>query len=127
MNNPLTSKKFWYAVGTAIVTLLANWLGLPEDQLGYVVFTGLALILGQGFADFGKEGSLQAKAKTGNPLLSRKFWYAVATIAVNLLASTIGIPEDKIMYIVGIGLTLIFGQGIADFGKEAKRAKKSAS
>lgn len=53
------SKKFWYAVVGILTTLFSDKLNLDPAQVEGILLSIGALILGQGFADFGKE-----KAKT---------------------------------------------------------------
>ena len=49
------SKKFWYAVVGILTTIFSEKLGLEPDQVEGIIISIGALILGQGFADFGKE------------------------------------------------------------------------
>jgi hypothetical protein len=51
------SKKFWYAVGTAVAAIVADYVDVsPEVVIGLIV-TGVGLIIGQGWADTGKEAA----------------------------------------------------------------------
>jgi hypothetical protein len=54
------SKKFWYAVVGILTTLFSDKLNLDPAQVEGILLSIGALILGQGFADFGKE---KAKAE----------------------------------------------------------------
>lgn len=49
----LTSKKFWYAIGTAGAGVYCERKGCDKSQL-LVTLTGIGAIIGQGLADFGK-------------------------------------------------------------------------
>lgn len=51
----LKSKKFWYAVVGVVVTFLNDTFGLDPVQTESIIYSIIALILGQGLADFGKE------------------------------------------------------------------------
>ena len=53
------SKKFWAAVGAALVTVLADGIGLTQDQSHMIVNAIMVYILGQGIADNGKEAAKQ--------------------------------------------------------------------
>ena len=48
---------------------------------------------------------------------SKKFWYAVASVAVPAIVSYLGISEDSAREIFYACLTLVIGQGIADIRK----------
>ena len=50
----LKSKKFWYAVAACITTLLSENFGLDAGQTQNILYSVIALILGQGIADLGK-------------------------------------------------------------------------
>jgi hypothetical protein len=49
------SKKFWYAVGSIVIPLIATYLGVSEQVAQEIFYAGMALILGQGIADVGKK------------------------------------------------------------------------
>ena len=51
----LKSKKFWYTVVGIVVTFLHDTFGLDPAQTENIIYSIIALILGQGIADFGKE------------------------------------------------------------------------
>jgi hypothetical protein len=51
----LRSKKFWYAVGSIVIPLIATYLGVSEQVAQEIFYAGMALILGQGIADAGKK------------------------------------------------------------------------
>lgn len=48
------SKKFWIAVGAVAAVALSQFFGIAEDKVNEFVAIVVALILGQGMADFGK-------------------------------------------------------------------------
>ena len=50
----LKSKKFWYAVVAIIVQLLNESFGLDPVQTESILYSIIALILGQGIADIQK-------------------------------------------------------------------------
>lgn len=54
---------------------------------------------------------------------SVKAWAALATAAVNILAPTLGLTLEQTESITQIGLVLIGGIGVADFGKAAQRER----
>jgi hypothetical protein len=49
------SKKFWYAIGSILIPLIATYLGVAEETAQEIFYAGMALILGQGIADIGKK------------------------------------------------------------------------
>ncbi len=49
------SKKFWYAVAGCLTTILSDNLGLDATQTQNILYSIVALILGTGMQDFGKE------------------------------------------------------------------------
>tara|TARA_Y100000814_G_scaffold293633_1_gene276294 strand:+ start:12703 stop:12894 length:192 start_codon:yes stop_codon:yes gene_type:complete len=49
-----TSKKFWYSIAGVAVIILSESMGLDEKASQNIVYTVMALVLGQGVADFGK-------------------------------------------------------------------------
>ena len=49
------SKKFWYAIGSILIPLIATYLGVSEQVAQEIFYAGMALILGQGVADIGKK------------------------------------------------------------------------
>ena len=51
----LSSKKFWYAVGSIVVPLIVTYLGVDEATATNLFYAALALVLGQGIADSGKK------------------------------------------------------------------------
>ena len=51
----LSSKKFWYMVIGMLTTVFSEKLNLNPDEVQNILISIGALILGQGFADFGKE------------------------------------------------------------------------
>ena len=54
INKILKSRKFWYAVIGAVVTLLHDTFGLDPIQTENIIYSIIALILGQGVADAAK-------------------------------------------------------------------------
>ena len=51
----IKSKKFWYAVAGCLTTILSDNLGLDATQTQNILCSIVALILGTGMQDFGKE------------------------------------------------------------------------
>lgn len=51
---------------------------------------------------------------------SKKFWMSIAGVVAVVLSETIGIAENQTMMIAGLIMTYVFGQGLADFGKEGR-------
>ena len=47
----IKSKKFWYAVAGVLVQLLSDTFGLDAVQTQNILYSIVALILGQGIAD----------------------------------------------------------------------------
>lgn len=52
---------------------------------------------------------------------SKKFWMAIAGIVAMIVSHFLGIGEEQVMGILSLIITYILGQGLADFGKEAKK------
>jgi uncharacterized membrane protein len=52
---------------------------------------------------------------------SKKFWMAVVGVVAIVLAKYLPISEDQVLGIAGVIISYIFGQGLADAGKEAKK------
>ncbi len=50
----LKSKKFWYTVVGVVVQLLSDNFGLDAAQTQSILYSVIALILGQGLSDLGK-------------------------------------------------------------------------
>mgnify|MGYP003133506990 CR=1 FL=1 len=50
-----SSKKFWYAVVAVLVQLLQDSFGLDPVQTEAILYSIIALILGQGIADVAKK------------------------------------------------------------------------
>lgn len=55
---------------------------------------------------------------------STKFWTAVSGVVAVVLAQLFGVAEETTMQITGIIMTLLLGQGLADFGKKANTPPK---
>jgi hypothetical protein len=53
------SKKFWYAVVGVLVTFLSDTFNLDPVQLESILYSIIALILGTGMADLGKDAKKQ--------------------------------------------------------------------
>lgn len=49
------SKKFWYAIVAILVQLLSDKFGLDPVQTESILYSIIALILGQGIADVAKK------------------------------------------------------------------------
>ena len=52
---------------------------------------------------------------------SKKFWMAIAGVVAVLMSHFFGVEESKVLEIVALIISFILGQGLADFGKEAKK------
>lgn len=50
----LSSKKAWYAIAALVIPFVAVKMGVDEKTASEMVYAIIALILGQGIADFGK-------------------------------------------------------------------------
>ena len=51
----LKSKKFWYTVIGVVVTFLHETFGLDPVQTEQILYSVMALVLGQGIADISKK------------------------------------------------------------------------
>lgn len=51
----LKSKKVWLGISSIVIPMIANFLGVDEDAVSKMYWSILAMLLGQSFADFGKE------------------------------------------------------------------------
>lgn len=60
------SKKFWYGIAAVIVPTIAIYLGIPEEQAFNMAYAIIALILGQGIADFGKHRKIRTAKRSQN-------------------------------------------------------------
>lgn len=60
-------------------------------------------------------------------LSSKKFWAAVIAAVTAFVASYLGLSEIQVATIVAPISAYILGQGMADAGKEAEKAKASTS
>ena len=49
---------------------------------------------------------------------SKKFWYAVSSVVIPLIVSSLGVDEDTATKLFHALLVLVLGQGIADSGKK---------
>tara|TARA_R100000049_G_C1867623_1_gene28624 strand:+ start:308 stop:499 length:192 start_codon:yes stop_codon:yes gene_type:complete len=56
----------------------------------------------------------------GQMFKSKKFWYAVVGVAVQLLSDNFGLDPTQTQSILYSVIALILGQGISDLGKGAK-------
>ena len=54
INGIIKSKKFWYAMASILVPLASQKLGVDEASAQTIFYSFVALILGQGMADWGK-------------------------------------------------------------------------
>lgn len=52
---------------------------------------------------------------------SKKFWMAVVGVVSVVLSHFAGINEETTTKVAGMFIAYLVGQGMADFGKEAKR------
>lgn len=57
--------------------------------------------------------------------MSSKLWYTVATIIAGLVSKYFGVDDAHVMAIMGTGVALVVGQGMADWGKNAKPSTSS--
>lgn len=57
-------------------------------------------------------------------LKSKKFWVTIATGVVTVFAESLGVKPDHVQWLVGLVGAYLLGQGIADHGKEAEKAKR---
>ncbi len=48
------SKKFWVAIGGAVITTILDQCGLPKETITGFIALISSLLLGMGMADFGK-------------------------------------------------------------------------
>jgi hypothetical protein len=53
----------------------------------------------------------------GQMIKSKKFWYAVSSIAIPLIVTHLGVDEATATNLFYACLTLVVGQGIADSAK----------
>lgn len=51
----LSSKKFWYTIAGIIIPIIATKMGVDEQTVTNIVYSIIALVIGQGVADLGKE------------------------------------------------------------------------
>jgi hypothetical protein len=51
----LKSKKVWLGISSIVIPMIANFLGVDEEAVSKMYWSILAMLLGQSFADFGKE------------------------------------------------------------------------
>lgn len=51
----LSSKKFWYMIAALVIPIVATKMGVDEKTASEMVYAIIALIVGQGLADFSKE------------------------------------------------------------------------
>lgn len=51
----LKSKKIWLGISSIVIPMIANFLGVDEEAVSKMYWSLLAMLLGQSFADFGKE------------------------------------------------------------------------
>jgi len=56
----------------------------------------------------------------GQMIKSKKFWYAVAGVLVQLLSDTFGLDAAQTQNILYSIIALILGTGMQDFGKAKK-------
>ncbi len=54
----------------------------------------------------------------GAILKSKKFWYAIASIAVPMISNVLGLDEPTCTKMFYAFVSLILGQGIADISKK---------
>tara|TARA_R100000781_G_C4045590_1_gene115573 strand:- start:221 stop:415 length:195 start_codon:yes stop_codon:yes gene_type:complete len=59
-----------------------------------------------------------SKYLIGQMFKSKKFWYAVSSVAVPALVTFLGVDEATATNLYYAFLTLVLGQGIADIAKK---------
>lgn len=59
----LKSKKFWYSVAAVLAPIIASACGVPESEVYNYAYPIIALIIGQGIADNGKEAKRVRRRK----------------------------------------------------------------
>lgn len=52
---------------------------------------------------------------------SKKFWMAIVGVVAVVLSHFLGINEETTTKVAGVFMAYLLGQGMADFGKEAKK------
>jgi len=50
----LKSRKFWVTIGTGVVSIVLEQLGVEPEHVQYLVGLAMAYVVGQGIADHGK-------------------------------------------------------------------------
>jgi hypothetical protein len=55
LNGMMSSKKFWYAIGSVVIPVIMTKLGVDETTASNLYYALLALVLGQGLADMNKK------------------------------------------------------------------------
>lgn len=53
------SKKFWVGIAGVVAVILSHFFGVAEDTVMQIAGIVIALILGQGLADLGKNASTE--------------------------------------------------------------------
>jgi hypothetical protein len=117
----LKSKKFQAALVALVVSAVLYFIPvMPEMAITEVLLISIAFIIGQGLADFGKAG-VQALAVDPLGLFkSKKFQAALVGMAVCIGVFFVpALPEEAATQVAAVFVTLILGQGLADFGKVA--------
>lgn len=117
----LKSKKFQAAIVALIVSAVLYFVPvMPEEAITEVLLILAAFIFGQGMADFGKAGVAVQAVSSYGLLQSKKFQSAlvglVVCVAVHFVPT---LPLDAALQVAAVFVTLILGQGLADFGKMA--------
>lgn len=117
----LRSKKFQAALIALVVSAILYFVpAMPEASITEVLAILVAFIFGQGMADFGKAGvKKQAISPYGLPQ-SKKFQTALVGLIVCVGAHFVpALPVEATAQVAAVFVTLILGQGLADFGKMA--------
>lgn len=65
------STKLWYALATIAAGLISKYAGMDSQEVMVIISAGIALIVGQGMADWGKNAlpSLESMADWGKNAL----------------------------------------------------------
>lgn len=117
----LKSKKTQAAIVALVVSAVLYFIpAMPEAAITEVLMILIAFIVGQGLADFGKAGVVVQEVSPYGLLQSKKFRTAlvglIVCVAVHFVPT---LPAEAALQVAAVFVTLILGQGLADFGKMA--------
>ena len=118
MLTKLKSRKLWVATGAAFVATLLASFGFDQALIDNIIYTAMAYLGAQGVADAVTNYSIMPPADLpagpGAKLKSRKLWFAAGAAAVATLLSGLGFDQALINKIIGVAVTYLGSQGIAD-------------